>query len=511
MKLKSKLREMFSNELLDLIASICDTRRVASLPQKMKILRDLLYTNGIKFEVLGGATNRIAMFIDGYAVKFAMDSQGYRDNLIEYSICNELQPYVTKTYETNGYIVIAECVRLMTESEFIARKQDILNILMALSEDYLLGDVGFLQKNRTNWGIRDNGELVILDYAYCHRATENLFTCPVCGEGVLTYTSDFDKLICTNRSVCHAVFTYNQRKQEQGDQVDFDMIEERKSDSIVLKENEDSIEVEDQKKGKFMFKNGKRVIVVDNDSSYNKMMEANKMISTQFDRSEALEALVKLSMTKDTDSVARETIIQNLDNIKVSDDEEYVISEEYQSKIAIYDNDDFHQNDETDDDDEVYGLDYLIKLASSTNEQHVRSGDNAQQEQTHDGYQPETYDEDEDDDSYGLSYLVSLSMKNNGGDSGALLDAEPELEPTTDNDDDQTGGDGAHEPESEEKLNMTNETNVTVNGDFTNDTVEATSQEGKLELSSMYGEMGNPPKSESSEVKIGVTLDGESL
>lgn len=305
MKLQSKIRSMFSNELLDLIASICDTRRIDSYAQKMKILRDLIYTNGIKFDVLGGATNRIAMFIDGYAVKFAMDDQGYRDNLIEYSICDELQPYVTKSYETNGYVLVAECVRLMSKSEFTARKQDILNILMNLSDDYLLGDVGFLQKNRTNWGVRDNGEIVILDYAYCHRATENLFTCPVCGEGVLAYTSDFDKLICTNRSVCHSTFTYIQRKQDQGDQVDFDMIDERKADSIVLREGETCVNVDDKTEGKFLFKDGKKIILVNDNISYNRMMEANKMISTQFDKEEALEALVKLSMTKDSDLVAR--------------------------------------------------------------------------------------------------------------------------------------------------------------------------------------------------------------
>lgn len=504
MKLQSKLKSIFTDELLDLTASICDTRRVDSLPQKMKILRDLLYTNNIKFEILGGATNRIAMFIDGYAVKFAMDSQGYRDNLIEYSICNELQPYVTKSYETNGYIVVAECVRLMTESEFVAKKQDILNILMTLSEDYLLGDVGFLQKNRTNWGVRDNGELVILDYAYCHRATENLFTCPICGEGVLTYTSDFDKLICTNRSVCHAVFTYNQRKQEQGDQVDFDMIDERKSDSIILKEGETFVEVGDQQQGKFMFKDGKKVIVVNNNSSYDEMMEANKMISTQFDRVEAMHALIQLSMTKDSDIVARETAIQNLDTIKVSGDEEYVVTEDYQSIIsgAVFEDD----TNNTSEDEESYGLDYLIALSTSSAKRTINRSYNESQTQYKDSYQSDTYDEDMDEESYGLDYLVRLTMGNMCDD-----DVVPETIEDGCLNDDQKKEENIKETESEENLNMTNETNVTIESDVTNDTVKPDSQGGKLELSSMYGKMGNPPKSGSSEVKIGVTLDGVSL
>lgn len=461
MKLQSKIRTLFTSELLDLIASICDTRRIDSSLRKMKILRDLLYTYGVKFDVLGGATNRIAMFIDGYAVKFAMDSQGYRDNLIEYSICNELQPYVTKTYETNGYIVVAECVRLMTESEFIARKQDILNILMNIADDYLLGDVGFLQKNRTNWGVRDNGELVILDYAYCHRATENLFTCPVCGEGVLTYTSDFDKLICTNRSVCHAVFTYNQRKMEQGDQVDFDMIDERKSDSIVLREGENFVEVDDsQKEGKFMFRNGKKIVVVDDDSSYAKMMEVNKMISTQFDRADAMEALIQLSMADDSDTVAKETAIQNLDNLKVSDsNEEYVLSEDYQAK----EEEPYQENNS-----EYDGIDYLIALATGEVPRHKETQPVVAPEPAE---QPSQYDDDEYEED-GLSYLISLSEKNN--DYKLEKDEPVTTEATVEN---------TIEPQPSEKVLV----------------------------SSVYGEMGNPSGDSNQKVEVGVILDGKHL
>ena len=74
---------MFPEELLRYIAAICETKRIESNNQKMIVLGDLLYSNGIDFEILGGATNRIALQIDGYAVKFAMDEQGYQDNLIE--------------------------------------------------------------------------------------------------------------------------------------------------------------------------------------------------------------------------------------------------------------------------------------------------------------------------------------------------------------------------------------------------------------------------------------------
>lgn len=341
MKLQSKIRSIFSNELLNLIASICDTKRIDSLQEKMKVLRDLLYTYDVKFEVLGGATNRIALFIDGYAIKFAMDNQGYRDNLIEYSICEELQPYVTKAYETNGYILIAECVRLLSESDFVARKQDMLNLLMNLADEYLLGDVGYIKKNITNWGVRDDGTLVILDYAYCHRATEKLFTCPVCGEGVLTYDHVFSKLMCTNKAVCGATFSYNQRKSEQGDQVDLDMIEEQKKNSLILSETQTFAEVEESNKGRLISRNGQKIILVNDDLTYQKAMEVNKMISKQFDSAEAMDVLARMAISTGIDGVINNSVIQDFNNLIVTDDDQiYELTDDYKSELIgrDYDN-----------------------------------------------------------------------------------------------------------------------------------------------------------------------------
>lgn len=236
MILKSKIKSMFSDDLLKLIANICDTRFFDSNQKKMKLLQQLLVSNNIQFEVLGGATNRIALLIDTYAVKFAMDEEGYRDNFMEYSLSAETQPYTTKSYETNGYILVAECVKTMTLEEFNVRRADIKAVLNTLGADYLLGDVGLVKRNFTNWGVRDNGSVVILDYAYMHRATEGLFTCDTCGDGFLTYSEDFTKLICSNKSVCGRSYTYDDRKRTQGVKVDIDMIDENKSASIIMGE-----------------------------------------------------------------------------------------------------------------------------------------------------------------------------------------------------------------------------------------------------------------------------------
>ena len=334
-QLQSKIKSIFCSELLDLTASVCDTRRINSLQDKMKIIGDLLYTYDVKWGLLGGATNRFVVFVDGYAAKFALDHQGYRDNFIEYSICEELQPSVTRSYETNGYVTIAECVRTISESEFIARKQDVINILRMLSDSYLLGDVGYLKKNFTNWGVRDNGELVILDYAYVHRATETLFTCPVCGEGILSYDNVFDKLMCTNKTICHAKFTYEDIKAIQGEQVDLDMIEERKRMSLIVSGKNTYANVEKpNKKGRLITRDGKSVIIVDNDELYRQMMEEKNMIAQKFKTPEALDMLVEVALADSSgDELEKNTIIQDFQNLISKDSEvTYELDPDYESE-----------------------------------------------------------------------------------------------------------------------------------------------------------------------------------
>ena len=285
-KLNSKIHTLFSDEILRLVASICDSRRIDSYHQKMILVQQILKRYGIKFRMLGGATNRLTLMIDGYAIKFAIDRQGYKDNLMEYSLSPELQPYVTKTYETNGYIVVSECVRTMTLDDFRILKSDICKVLEALSRDYLLGDVGYITRNFTNWGIRDNGEVVILDYAYCHRATEKLFSCDVCGEGVLRYDATYSYLMCSNRGVCNTKYNYMERKSIQGDQVDIDMINEAKEESFVLPSGKTFVQLNDDNEDA-------DVVIVDTLEKYKKYLKED-LNMTYFDDDEALSLMIRM-------------------------------------------------------------------------------------------------------------------------------------------------------------------------------------------------------------------------
>ena len=86
MKIKSVIKTVFSDEILKLIGSVCDTRRIDSNITKMKVVTELLKSKGIVFEIIGGATNRLVINTKGYLIKIAIDNQGYVDNLIEYSL-----------------------------------------------------------------------------------------------------------------------------------------------------------------------------------------------------------------------------------------------------------------------------------------------------------------------------------------------------------------------------------------------------------------------------------------
>ena len=84
MELVSKIKSIFPDEALDLLADICDTRRVPSNIEKMRLVVKVLHRYNITFNMLGGATNRVVVQAGGYAIKIALDDQGYKDNFMEF-------------------------------------------------------------------------------------------------------------------------------------------------------------------------------------------------------------------------------------------------------------------------------------------------------------------------------------------------------------------------------------------------------------------------------------------
>lgn len=401
MVVKSKIKAMFNKELRRYFAAICDTRQIQNNILKMDLLQRILTVNGIQSEQLGGATNRYVTMIDGYAVKFAVDRQGYKDNLMEYALAQELQPRVTRSYETNGYILIHKCVRILTEEEWRMRKIEILKILDELGREYLLGDVGYYDLNRTNWGVTDEGDLVIVDYAYCHRLTEGLFTCPVCG-AVLSYDQNFTSFICTDRANCHAKYTYNQIKAIQGDAVDWDMIEEKKKKSLVIPKGKDSITVDRA----FDTMLDSRTFIIRNYADLERYKEVkNNMLTLDYNDPEVFALMTRITQEKvrpvpDTGEIAK--LEKELDKYRKEVPEvKCIIDPDFQEKMmedqynpGKYSSKSNRENGGSEDESSECSLADLLRKLHETDEEGPDTFDN----DDWDGAMNETGDQCESDD-----------------------------------------------------------------------------------------------------------------
>lgn len=149
-KLRSRIKEEFSEEDLDFLHGLVYSGYFESNNDKADAILFRFKDRG--FVELAPATNRFALLRGEYVYKFALDRYGIKDNNNEFDLSEELQPFVTKTYETNGYILIAEYVNLISEREFEDSKENVREILKYLSDSYLFADVGTIPKNFCNWG-----------------------------------------------------------------------------------------------------------------------------------------------------------------------------------------------------------------------------------------------------------------------------------------------------------------------------------------------------------------------
>ena len=228
-KLRSRIKENFNFDELQSIYDICNSGKYDNNNDKVDILTFNLRDKG--FLELGAGTNRYAMLKDNYVFKFALDKYGFIDNNVEFNMSKTLQPYVTKTYESNGLIAVAEYVNIITKEQFMDNKHVIREILRVISMDYLFADVGSIEKNFRNWGYNDNEDLIILDYGYIFERDDILMRCTKC-QSTLCYDSNFDKIIC---SKCGKKFNIHdvKRMMEVSDEERTEMFEKRKKPLVV--------------------------------------------------------------------------------------------------------------------------------------------------------------------------------------------------------------------------------------------------------------------------------------
>lgn len=224
---------------------------------KYILIQEYMRERGIPFTPLGAGTNRGTCLIDGYAVKFAFDNDGDLDSLKEMLYSKVLQPYVTKCYECtpSGLISVHEYVEIFTQDEFRTKQAEMREILEVLSEQYLIGDIGITSKNYVNWGMRPDGSICILDYAYCYNTSFSVFTCDCDDTSILQYDKAYVDLVCPT---CGKKYTFGdirrritrkEHQEEIGDirRVGYNLT---KAEEMVLRVDEFEPEDKSKKKNK---------------------------------------------------------------------------------------------------------------------------------------------------------------------------------------------------------------------------------------------------------------------
>lgn len=174
---------------------------------KADIVQKLL---GDNFSELGTGTNRYAVTgPDGMCHKIALDRRGIVDNMTELKRSPEIDFCSPKVYECNGVILVAENVKLIQQDEFIANRDSILYLCGELAKNYIFTDIGYQKKNYCNWGIRRNGDLVILDTGYIipRLGNEEAMQCPFCGQE-LAYDNTYTGFYCKNKRCQNVKLTF---------------------------------------------------------------------------------------------------------------------------------------------------------------------------------------------------------------------------------------------------------------------------------------------------------------
>lgn len=203
-RLRSRTHEVFTEKAMADLFRLCKDRSETDNNKKADTILRILDSHNIDYVELGPGTNRMAVLVGNYVYKIAMDDQGLLDNINEFKISKELQPFVVKTYETNELFSVHEYVTLISREEFVEKPNPIKKILSILAETYLLGDVGYIPKNFCNWGYRDDGSLVILDFAHVYRVNPDQLVCTKDGT-ILEYDDNFHFLVCP---LCARKYTF---------------------------------------------------------------------------------------------------------------------------------------------------------------------------------------------------------------------------------------------------------------------------------------------------------------
>lgn len=364
--IRSRILQHLPQEVLIDLDKLCHDMSNTDNNKKSDRAIQILKKHNIDAQEIGPGTNRLAVLIDGYIFKIAMDKWGIRDNWNEFTTTEELQPFVTKVYECNGLIMVAEFVTVFSKEEFQKKVDDIRKILGILSEGYLLGDVGTVNKNFMNWGYRDNGEIVILDFAYVYKIKGDEMICghknkqgEVCTSW-LDYDTNFHNLLCPKCGKKYSFIEirkridmeFEERENEMAKKLSYKLTKEIQQfkgtdENTNEKEKEDMSNVND----KYSFENEETEETVEEEILTEEDEFENLLNSFRNNRSDNESSDIKESVDiiKDMDvSILSEDEEDELEEVEIYDDgeedivnkedvEKYLDSEEIVDEDSLFD------------------------------------------------------------------------------------------------------------------------------------------------------------------------------
>lgn len=213
-------------------------------PSKKAKAVELLTKYKIDFTEVGTGTNRFIFKYDGYAVKFALDSDGIADNKQEFAVCKTLGSRAATSYEISkgGHLLVAEyCPAFTSYQEMFNHNVEIEAALAEWSKSCVLGDVGISRLNYANWGLRGN-QAVCIDYAYIFPATMHVFTCNCGSSEIVPTDSTYQTYTCAS---CKTIISDAKLRQRVTPMMRINMLANAFKNTIELTTPTKEIEIPD--------------------------------------------------------------------------------------------------------------------------------------------------------------------------------------------------------------------------------------------------------------------------
>ena len=242
-KFHSRIKQHFGNEDLIVELEKLSQRYDIDNNSKTLLIYDILKRYGIQFEKLGPGTNRLGVQIDGYVFKIALDALGHMDNRREFKYSPELYPDVIKVYECmpNGLIEVTEYVTVFDRDMYYENTEKMRKILNRLCDRYLIGDIGISINNFMNWGVRVDGSICSLDFAYIYDITSDAFMCTCKDHPYVEYDSDFNNLICP---ACKKKYSFAQIRRRISDKMEEEEVGDIRKKAYIITDVNQELEID---------------------------------------------------------------------------------------------------------------------------------------------------------------------------------------------------------------------------------------------------------------------------